>query len=91
MSAEHRAKGRAADELNNKFKSRTLSSLCTAGENACIDGKFAICVAGKFVVSPCGGSGLGCRALPLANVKGTSITCDTIASSKAGTARSLEK
>lgn len=48
----------------------------SAGENACVDGGFAQCVNGKFVITQCSG-GLQCFALPLVNKPGTSITCDT--------------
>ena len=49
-----------------------------AGQNACVDGGFAQCVGGEFVITPCAG-GLQCVALPLVNKPGTSITCDTLA------------
>lgn len=47
-----------------------------AGQNACVEGGFAQCVGGTFVVTECAG-GLKCFALPLVNSRGTSITCDT--------------
>ncbi|KJA23609.1 hypothetical protein HYPSUDRAFT_137556 [Hypholoma sublateritium FD-334 SS-4] len=70
--------GQAAQALNKKFATLSASSACTAGENACINGGFAQCVGGSFVVTPCAAS-LQCVALPLVNSAGTSITCDTTA------------
>jgi len=49
-----------------------------AGENACVNGGFAQCVDGKFVVTGCSAT-LTCAALPLVNSPGTSITCTTTA------------
>lgn len=68
--------GKDAQALNAKFAGLSASSSCTPGENACVNGAFAQCVDGKFVLAPCAG-GLTCVALPLVNSKGTSITCDT--------------
>lgn len=64
-----------AINLNNQFKSLTASSPCTSG-NACVNGEFAQCVNGQYVLTSCG-SGLICAALPLVNSAGTSITCTT--------------
>lgn len=51
------------------------------GDQACVGGGFAQCVAGKFVTTSCGA--LQCVALPLVNKAGTSITCDTVADAEA--------
>ncbi|KAG2109615.1 uncharacterized protein F5147DRAFT_635006 [Suillus discolor] len=64
-----------AINLNNQFQSLTASSPCTSG-NACVNGEFAQCVNGQYVLTSCG-SGLTCAALPLVNSAGTSITCTT--------------
>ncbi|KIK47907.1 hypothetical protein CY34DRAFT_798775 [Suillus luteus UH-Slu-Lm8-n1] len=64
-----------AINLNNQFQSLTTSSPCTSG-NACINGEFAQCVNGQYVLTSCG-PGLMCAALPLVNSAGTSITCTT--------------
>ncbi|KAG8220129.1 hypothetical protein J3R82DRAFT_1150 [Butyriboletus roseoflavus] len=64
-----------AINLNNQFVSLTANSSCTSG-NACVNGQFAQCVNGKYVLSPCS-LGLACAALPLVNSAGTSITCTT--------------
>ncbi|KAI0318731.1 hypothetical protein OF83DRAFT_913987 [Amylostereum chailletii] len=68
--------GQDAIALNNKFATLTANSPCTAGENACVDNKFAQCVSGKFAVQACAPSTI-CAALPLVNSAGTSITCTT--------------
>ncbi|TFK71327.1 hypothetical protein BDN72DRAFT_462375 [Pluteus cervinus] len=72
----HLANAQDAQALNAKFATLTASSACTDGENACVGGKFAQCVAGKFAITGCAG-GTECVALPLVNSRGTSITCDT--------------
>ena len=46
------------------------------GEDACVNGEFAQCISGAYVLQSCG-SGLSCYALPLVNSVGTSITCTT--------------
>lgn len=71
-----KANALAAQQLNAKFATLTEDSTCNAGDNACIDGQFAQCVGGKFVLQSCGAS-LKCVALPLVNKAGTSVTCDT--------------
>ncbi|KAH9486654.1 Pathogenicity cluster 5 protein d [Psilocybe cubensis] len=68
--------GQDAIALNNKFKTLTASSPCTAPENACVGGKFAQCVGGKFTILGCAG-GTVCAALPNVGSAGTSIACTT--------------
>ncbi|KAF9043858.1 hypothetical protein BDZ89DRAFT_219438 [Hymenopellis radicata] len=68
--------GQDAIALNTQFASLTSSSTCTDGDQACIDGGFAQCVGGAFVVSQCAG-GTQCFALPLVNKAGTSLACTT--------------
>ncbi|KAF8523523.1 hypothetical protein BU17DRAFT_63807 [Hysterangium stoloniferum] len=69
--------GQQAQQLNAKFATAKAGDACQDGEQACADGAFAQCVAGKLVTSgPCAG-GLTCVALPLVNKAGTSVTCDT--------------
>lgn len=46
------------------------------GDQACIDGGFAMCVAGKFVNMGCAAP-TQCFALPLVNKAGTSLACTT--------------
>lgn len=70
------ANGEAAQALNAEFAGLTADSPCEAGQNACVDGGFAQCVGGNFVVTQCAG-GLSCFALPLVNAPGTSITCSS--------------
>ncbi|CDO73536.1 hypothetical protein BN946_scf185014.g6 [Trametes cinnabarina] len=68
--------GQEAQALNRKFQSLNANSPCQEGENACVNGGFAQCVGGKFVVTPCN-TGLTCMALPLVLSPGTSLVCDT--------------
>ncbi|PCH33264.1 hypothetical protein WOLCODRAFT_147366 [Wolfiporia cocos MD-104 SS10] len=68
--------GEEAIALNAQFKTLTATSSCTDGTSACVNGEFAQCVSGNFVLTSCG-SGLTCAALPLVNSAGTSITCAT--------------
>jgi len=71
------ANGQAAKALEEKFKTLTVDSPCTDGENVCLsNGDFAQCANGKFVATPCADT-LTCQALPLVNSAGTSVTCDT--------------
>lgn len=74
--------GQDAIDLNNKFKTLTPNSTCTEGEDACVNDGFAQCVTGKFVLTGCS-AGTVCRALPLVNSEGTSITCTTEADAEA--------
>lgn len=74
--------GQDAQDLNDSFSSLTSSSQCNEGDQACVDGGFAQCVSGAFVVTQCSG-GLVCKALPLVNKAGTSITCTTEADAEA--------
>lgn len=62
--------GLDAQKLNAQFATLSGSSSCTPGQNACVRGAFAQCVAGTFVTTPCAG-GLTCVALPLVNSPGT--------------------
>ncbi|RIB26424.1 hypothetical protein C2G38_1910961, partial [Gigaspora rosea] len=64
-----------AENLAQKFKDLDKDSDCTSGEVACVQGEFAKCDNGKFVLTPC--NGLDCVVLPLLKKKGTSVTCDT--------------
>ncbi|KAH9945894.1 uncharacterized protein BXZ73DRAFT_95410 [Epithele typhae] len=76
------ANGQEAQRLNNQFKSLHANSPCQSGQNACINGGFAQCVAGRFILTPCN-TGLTCFALPLVNSPGTSLVCDTKADAQA--------
>jgi len=80
--------GQDAQALNEKFQTLTANSSCTDGENACVGGDYAQCVAGQFVTTPCSAS-LTCVALPLVNSRGTSITCDTQADANTRIATAL--
>jgi len=75
------ANGKQAAAQNEAFKTLTPDSSCKDGENACVEGKFAQCSDGKFLLTPCG-VGLQCVVLPLVTKPGTSVTCDTVADAK---------
>lgn len=77
-----------AQKLNKQFAALTADSSCTDGQNACVQGQFAQCAGGKFMLTPCSES-LMCVALPLVNSPGTSITCDTQADAEARIGGSL--
>ncbi|KAG6866557.1 hypothetical protein C0991_002042 [Blastosporella zonata] len=68
--------GLDAQALNAQFATLTTSSSCSEGDQACINGGFAQCVSGKYVISSCG-STQQCFALPLVLSAGTTLTCDT--------------
>jgi len=80
--------GKDAQALNQQFQSLTPNSHCTGSEQACVNGQFAQCSAGKFALTPCS-SGTTCTALPLVNKPGTSVTCDTQADSAARISQAL--
>jgi len=68
--------GKDAQTQNAASAKLTADSSCNEGDEACINGGFAQCVGGKFVIQSCG-STLQCFALPLVNKAGTSLTCTT--------------
>ncbi|KAI6113188.1 proline-rich protein [Pisolithus croceorrhizus] len=74
--------GKAAQHLNAQFASLTPSSSCASDTNACVQGSFAKCVSGSFVLQSCGTT-LTCAALPLVNSPGTSVTCTTLSEAEA--------
>ncbi|KAG6857453.1 hypothetical protein H0H87_003520 [Tephrocybe sp. NHM501043] len=71
----HVQNGLDAQVLNAKFATLNADSACSIGDQACIDGGFAQCVDGKFVVDSCGET--TCFALPLVNSSGTTFACTT--------------
>ncbi|KAJ3802588.1 hypothetical protein GGU11DRAFT_862963 [Lentinula aff. detonsa] len=69
--------GQDAITLNECYSSLTAASSCTIGDNACVTGKFAQCVNGKFVLQSCA-TGTICAAIPLDSPNtGTLTTCTT--------------
>jgi len=72
----HLQNGQDAQKLNAKFAGLNANSPCNAGDQACVNGGFAQCVGGKFVVTQCA-AGTTCAALPLVNKPGTSLACTT--------------
>ena len=65
-----------AQKLNAQFATLTTDASCNEGDQACIDGGFAMCVSGKFVNMGCAAT-TQCFALPLVNKPGTSLACTT--------------
>ncbi|KAI6126079.1 proline-rich protein [Pisolithus croceorrhizus] len=63
--------GKAAQQLNAQFASLTPSSSCASDTSTCVQGSFAKCVSGSFVLQSYGTT-LTCAALPLVNYTGTS-------------------
>lgn len=61
---------RAAQELNARYALLTRDAACTDGETSCVNGQFAQCTNGQFVLTPCG-PGTQCVALPLGLAPGT--------------------
>ncbi|KAI0708711.1 hypothetical protein C8Q72DRAFT_790776 [Fomitopsis betulina] len=74
--------GQQAQQQNAQFSTLSSSSSCDEGTSACVNGEFAQCVSGAYVLQSCG-STLSCFALPLVNKAGTSITCTTEADAAA--------
>jgi hypothetical protein len=71
------ANGEEAIALNQKFQTLKAGAACSASDGVqCAKDSLAQCVGGKIVVSACAG-GTVCRALPLVNKAGTSVSCDT--------------
>ncbi|EJF60616.1 hypothetical protein DICSQDRAFT_137422 [Dichomitus squalens LYAD-421 SS1] len=65
-----------AQKLNAQFVTLSADSTCNEGDQACIDGGFAMCVGGKFINMGCAAT-TQCFALPLVNKPGTSLACTT--------------
>ena len=62
--------GIEAQALNKKFQTLSANSPCSAGEEACVQGRLAQCVNGKFTMTSCAAT-LQCVALPLVDKPGT--------------------
>ncbi|TFK28555.1 hypothetical protein FA15DRAFT_665268 [Coprinopsis marcescibilis] len=65
-----------AQKMNTRFTGIQVTDSCELGQVSCIEGGFAQCVNGRWVVQPCA-TGLRCYAVPLINSRGTSLVCDT--------------
>ncbi|PPQ98459.1 hypothetical protein CVT24_004138 [Panaeolus cyanescens] len=67
--------GILAQQTNEKYAKIKLTDACTAEfPQACINGGFAQCVNGKWIMLPCA-EGTRCYSLPLINKAGESTTC----------------
>lgn len=70
--------GQSAQKMNTRFATLTPDSSCNVGDDACINGAFAQCVNGLYVLQHCAPT-LTCYALPLILKAGTSIACTSTA------------
>ncbi|KAG0150807.1 hypothetical protein CROQUDRAFT_87646 [Cronartium quercuum f. sp. fusiforme G11] len=70
--------GQLAQSLNAKYAGMSLDTPCQVGDNACIQGGFAQCVAGKYVQTGCAPP-TSCFELPLLLKAGTVPGCTTSA------------
>ncbi|KAJ3713577.1 hypothetical protein C8R42DRAFT_713133 [Lentinula raphanica] len=69
--------GQKAIALNTQYQTLSATASCSTGQDACITGKFAQCVNGKFVLQSCA-PGTICAAIPLDSPStGTLTTCTT--------------
>lgn len=68
--------GPAAQALNDKYESLTVSSPCSDGDIACINGQFASCRDDSYHVYGCP-DGWACAAIPNEWSSGTTTTCDS--------------
>lgn len=69
--------GLDAQKQNAQFATMKSSDSCQTGSTACVQGGFAECLDGKWIIQPCDHN-LYCFALPLVNSQGVSLTCDTV-------------
>jgi hypothetical protein len=69
------ADGAAAIALNAKFASVKAGDACTDTAPSCAGDAFAQCVNGVIVAQACN-TGTVCRAVPLVNSSGTTVSCD---------------
>jgi len=70
------ANGQAAIALNQQFQTLAATASCTTGQQACINGGFALCAFGKYALEGCA-PGTTCAALPNTGAPGTVIACTT--------------
>ncbi|CAE6367399.1 unnamed protein product [Rhizoctonia solani] len=70
------ANGRAAQALNVRFQTTTVSDKCEPREPGCVGGQFAVCTeGGTWSLQDACFSGASCFAIPLKNINGTQIGC----------------
>lgn len=76
LQAIRLANGRAAQELNLRFRTLSVSDKCEPREPGCIGGQFASCSAqGTWAIQGACFSGASCFAVPLRNINGTQVGC----------------
>ncbi|CAE7212184.1 unnamed protein product [Rhizoctonia solani] len=70
------ANGRAAQALNLRFQTTTISDKCEPQEPGCVNGQFAVCTQeGAWSLQDACFTGTSCFAIPLKNINGTQIGC----------------
>ncbi|KAH7336809.1 glycosyl hydrolase family 61-domain-containing protein [Rhizoctonia solani] len=76
LRAVRLANGRAAQALNVRFQTMTISDKCEPREPGCISGQFAVCTeAGTWSLQDACFTGASCFAIPLKNINGTQVGC----------------
>ncbi|CAE6494405.1 unnamed protein product [Rhizoctonia solani] len=76
LRAVRLANGRAAQALNVRFQTTTISDKCEPREPGCVSGKFAVCTeAGTWNLQDACFAGASCFAIPLKNINGTQVGC----------------
>ncbi|KFY72755.1 hypothetical protein V499_07090 [Pseudogymnoascus sp. VKM F-103] len=75
MSAENL---RLAHEFNDMYATLTPESICAPNKLACIDGKFATCVDGRYTLKGCSSDSKLCYAMPLTESPGVVVKCTDI-------------
>ncbi|OBT56999.1 hypothetical protein VE04_03385 [Pseudogymnoascus sp. 24MN13] len=75
MSAENL---RLAHEFNDMYATLTPESICAPNKLACIDGKFATCVDGRYTLKGCSLDSKLCYAMPLTESPGVVVKCTDI-------------
>ncbi|KAJ1303501.1 hypothetical protein OPQ81_011687 [Rhizoctonia solani] len=76
LRAVRLANGRAAQALNVRFQTMTISDKCQPREPGCISGQFAVCTDKEtWSLQDACFAGASCFAIPLKNINGTQVGC----------------
>ncbi|OBT76281.1 hypothetical protein VF21_03299 [Pseudogymnoascus sp. 05NY08] len=73
---------RLAREYNDIYATLTPDSICAPDSMACVDGKRATCVDGRYTLSGCGFDSQLCYAMPLTQSPGVVVNCEDIATAE---------
>ncbi|OBT90003.1 hypothetical protein VE02_01559 [Pseudogymnoascus sp. 03VT05] len=73
---------RLAREYNNIYATLTPDSICAPDSMACVDGKRATCIDGRYTLSGCGFDSQLCYAMPLTQSPGVVVNCEDIATAE---------